>query len=85
MSPGTDAIMSAPIVFQENEVEGENIHVLLGGNPMLAQMPNPQMVAAPQMATAASMDQQQEARAQKSPIVPHRARVLIVLTKLIKA
>ena len=55
---------------------GQSIELL--SDPMLGQMPNPQMIAAPQMATAATVDQEQ-ARVQKSPIVPLRVRVLIML------
>ena len=59
MSPRTDAIMSAPIVIQENE-HVVNLHEMgieqdaqLRSDPMLAQRPTQQMVAPPPMATAA--------------------------------
>ena len=87
MSPRTDAIMRAPIVFQEDDVPvvtlqlpemgieaGQNAYMISDGNPMLAQMPTPQMVAAaPQIAATATADQDQ-AWPQKSLIV--RPRVL---------
>ena len=59
MSPRTDAIMSAPIVFQEDvqvvtlREMGIEQNVQLLSDPMLAQRPTQQMIAAPQMATAA--------------------------------
>ena len=75
MSPRTDAIMSAPIVIQDGvqvvtlQEMGIEQNVQLLSDPMLAQRPTQQIVVAPQLAD------QEQARVQKSPIVPSSVRV----------